>query len=145
MTTEEADDDENKDIATEKTPPWYRYEGWDRAVINFDDLSTGVSVILADCSSKAGHEITKTVKVEGNRLILDEKAISALCEGHVAEVKGEGEGLARIFPMPLPAANSKPEKWSSWCLGLKEKVAGRLVRGVLLFRRDAGAAVQGNE
>lgn len=131
-----------EDLMTEELPPWYKFISFEEAEVSFDDRQDGVLVNLKDCTTKAMFILKRHTKTddEGN-IELTLEAASSYCQHHVKSI--DGENRAKIFPTDIPPADAKNATWNDWTSSVREKNLMRLVRGIMLFRRNAGE--EGNE
>ncbi len=131
-----------EDLGEEPLPPWYKWNGFDSATIDFGDRVEGVSLVLVDSTVAGGFEIQKA-----NDGTISAELVAAWMKNHFGEIKdakkgGEGQSAqwTKVFLTDPPKKTASLSEWKKWVEALGEKNTARLVRGFVIFRRDLGKA-----
>lgn len=131
------------DLGEEPLPPWFKWEQFDTATIDFGDRVAGVSLRLVDSTVAGGFEIQKTNNAGGGEVTPD--LVAAWMKNHFGEILDEkkgGEGQSamwpRVFVSDPPKKTAALADWRKWVEALGEKNTARLVRAAIIFRRGLG-------
>ncbi|TXH56579.1 MAG: hypothetical protein E6Q97_06085 [Desulfurellales bacterium] len=121
-------------------PSWYRWQSWQKALIDFGSFAPEIIVHLKPATLLGGNEIASKVNRVGDTIKFTPDAQAAMAKHHISHIEGP---FGTLFNLNPPSPSATLAEWQKWTDQLPEPIASRLMLGIWIFRNDDGD--QGNE